>query len=442
MKARIARGIALALAGCWFTANAHAQYTLEGPYSPASAAYNQGVYGAGVETPSPAEPSLLSEGPEQQAQQAPPVPVPEKDQESPWKDYSTEGSSGCADGTCDMGGMCGLGGCGCCGNWFGGVYGLIMDRDDENNLWLSYDNEANQSRLLSSQDADMDWSGGFEARVGRYFNGCNNALEVVYWGIFADTSEANAYAADSNGELLSALRFEALTYDFGAGPQPVFSLYDNAQRHRLTRSNEFHNIEINLLGRCMQPCSNLRLGWAAGVRYFRFDEGFQYSTDPTDTQFTGAPEELHYTIDCLNQLVGAQIGGRADWYCWHGLNLYADAKVGVYNNHIQYHQTIAGDFGPAVIDDPGTPYDGQYVEMCDSKDDVSILAELNLGTSYCVTRCFSITGGYRAVAVSGVALTTNQVPVDFIANLDSLGAVDSNGDLILHGAYAGVNFNY
>jgi len=249
MKATIARGIALALAGCWFTAaNAHAQFSLEGPYRPANAAYNPGVYGAGVETPSPAEPSLLNDGPEQQPPQQPPMPVPEKVQASPWQDYSTKGNAGYADGSCGTCDSCGLGGCGCCGCWFGGVYGLVMDRDDENNLWLSYDNEVNQTRLLSSRDADMDWSGGFEARLGRYFNCGNNALEVVYWGVFPETTEANAFAFNTGGELLSILHFDALTYDFGTGPQSVNSLYDNAQRHQLIRSHESRHPTFERIG--------------------------------------------------------------------------------------------------------------------------------------------------------------------------------------------------
>jgi len=456
MKATIARGIAVALAGCWFTANAHAQYSLEGPYSPSSATYNQTAYGAGVETPTPGEPSLaepsLLNSQEQIEPQQPQVPAPEaqapgKGEASPWKDYSTEGTYGgggdCTDGSCDMGCGC-AGGCfnQCCGCWFGGVYGLIMDRDDENNLWLSFDNETNQSRLLDSRDADMDWSEGFEARFGRYFNCGNNAIEFVYWGVFADPVEVNRYAFDTGGELQTILHFDQLDYDYGTGPQSVDSLYEDAPRHRLIRSNEFHNVEINLLGCCARPCSNLRLSWSSGVRYFRFDEGFQYSADPTDTVFDGAPEEIHYTIDALNQLVGWQVGGRADYFLCQCLDLYAGAQVGIFNNHIRYHQTIAGDFGPAVIDDPGTTFDGQYVEMCDTKDDFSMLGELDLGASYCVCRCLSLTAGYRAVAVSGVALTTNQVPVDYIANLESLSSVNSNGELILHGAYAGVNFNY
>jgi len=49
--------------------------------------------------------------------------------------------------------------------------------------------------------------------------------------------------------------------------------------------------------------------------------------------------------------------------------------------------------------------------------------------------------GYRVVAITGVGLADNQIPQD-IADIPEIGDIDSNGNLVLHGAFAGVRFNF
>jgi len=44
--------------------------------------------------------------------------------------------------------------------------------------------------------------------------------------------------------------------------------------------------------------------------------------------------------------------------------------------------------------------------------------------------------------LTGVALSTDQIPVDFISSIDSLRTVNTNGTLIAHGAFAGLEYNY
>ena len=49
--------------------------------------------------------------------------------------------------------------------------------------------------------------------------------------------------------------------------------------------------------------------------------------------------------------------------------------------------------------------------------------------------------GYRAVAVTGVALPTNQIYPD-LRGINDVRVLDANGDLVLHGAYAELGWNY
>lgn len=351
------------------------------------------------------------------------------------------------------------------GGWYGGVSGLAMTRDNANNVWLSYDQADIRERVLNSNDADFDYSGGFGFNIGRYFNCGRNSINASYWGNFSNVPEANAYGADQVTGLDTILHFDSLSYDPGTGaaligPGPGGGTFHfDAERHRVRREYEVHNIELNLLGhnysvgcapgkgcstsqkQCGGSCRPLSLGWAAGVRFLRFDEGFLYSSDPNDITFTGDPEELHYGIDVQNNLIGFQLGGRAD-YCLGGrFNMFADTKIGLYGNRISHNSRIYGSNGNAFVSDAASPYFNTDMNIDSNKTDVSMIGELLVGGDWCINRCWTIGAGYRAVGVSGIALATNQIPVDFIATVDSLRQVDSNGNLILHGGFLRLEYS-
>lgn len=367
----------------------------------------------------------------------PPLPEPSESKgEMPWPAGTGEKPSGGL-----FSAACGTApGC----DWFGGVYGLIMTRDNENDVWLSYDSAFPDYKLLASRHADMDWGGGFETRLGRYFNCGANAWEIVYWGVFPNVREANACDCGLlTGTLRTWLPLDNLVYNPGSGNQPVRNFFDDAERHRLLRSFQFQNVEVNLLSFIwpVQEC-----GWTyqatLGARYFRFDEGLEFASDPVDDEFTGDPREMAYTIDVINHLVGAQLGGRLTYMPTERVRVFADVKLGLFGNHIRHRSSLGGSNGFAVVDNPGGPFNGEIIDIRSTKDDVAMLGELALGGSYQLTRYCSLTGGYRAVALTGVALSTNQIPLDNIWTVDSVREIDSNGSLILHGAFAGVTFNY
>jgi len=336
----------------------------------------------------------------------------------------------------------------CC-PWFGSVSGLYMDRDDANEVWLSFDDANIASRTLGTQDAAMDWSEGAEVTFGRYFNGGMNAVEFTYWGIDADTHQATVLAADLVGNLNSALNYNSLAYDDGGGASAVNDWYDDAQVHRLRRDYEFHNIEVNLLGSACNiplqsncPCT-LNMHWTAGVRYFRLDEDFQFATDDVDDTFTGTVDELYHNINVENNLIGFQLGAGSE-YNWSRLSLISDIKFGIYGNYMENHQSVVGGTGVfATIDNVASPYNGSAYNFNGSKTGVSFLGEVDLGMRYRVTSRWSVRAGWRAMAVTGVALSVHQFPDNFNFE-DALGAgdVERNGSMILHGGYVGAEYNY
>jgi hypothetical protein len=179
----------------------------------------------------------------------------------------------------------------------------------------------------------------------------------------------------------------------------------------------------------------------AGVRYFRGAEVFDFDADLVNNAFgDDQVNELFYDIEVENHLIGFQLGGRLEYYLSSRFSLQAASKFGIYGNHIRQEQILWGGNGPAQIA-AGSPLGNAGLSyVSDStKNDVAFLGELAVGCAYDLTGHWRLTGGYRAVSLAGVAVPTGQIPQRF----DDLVAVDqinSSDDLILHGAYGGLQF--
>ena len=127
-----------------------------------------------------------------------------------------------------------------------------------------------------------------------------------------------------------------------------------------------------------------------------------------------------------------------DYYVWGGLALNLGTAIGIYGNHMTQQQYIWGGNGFAYVDGTGDVYN---VER--SADDVAFLGDLFAGVSYDLTQRWRITCGYRAMAATGIALATSQIPRDAeFASMVYSPTLDSNDSLVLHGGYAGLEFNW
>jgi hypothetical protein len=347
-----------------------------------------------------------------------------------------------------------------------------MTRDRSDNVWLSLDSDNLPAHLLDTHDASMDWELGLEGYVGRAFDCGRSALEGRYWGVSSDVQEASVLQTAAAGNFDTPINFTPLVFDNGGGggPEPVANFFLNAEIHRVQRSFEAHNVEINfmrLLGGC-EPCmpacgascgggscgcgecgsfdcgesvgSPLQVRWVAGLRYFRFDEGFQFATDRGSIVFGDDPaEELYYEIDVANHLIGFQLGGRFDYASCGRWSVHGDTKLGVYGNHITHHQFLGGGNGAAIIDDVGGPFNTSPYDISSSKNDASMIAEFDFGCDIAISRCWSAGFGCRLVGATGIALTTAQIP-RYFEDLGDARRIDSTGSLLLHGGYAQIEF--
>jgi hypothetical protein len=165
------------------------------------------------------------------------------------------------------------------GYWFGGVYGLLMDRDSSDKYPLAFANNGggagyypNPSEVvMTSRDVDTDFQGGVEFRLGRTFGGgatdpcgygcgCGPTwgLEGVYWTLF-DEDESASYMDSGSSRTYSMMPMRGLTYlPPSATQMPIHDFWDYAPpveaaddymvtRVRASSSFEVQNIEVNLL---------------------------------------------------------------------------------------------------------------------------------------------------------------------------------------------------
>ena len=218
--------------------------------------------------------------------------------------------------------------------------------------------------------------------------------------------------------------------NIGAGT--AAAIFDNAREHRIWRSDEVHNLEINLLHQNVYAGQHgSQLTFLAGARYFKFDEGLIFGSVSSGNEFgsAGGVNEAYLEVQTEDNLVGFQVGAQCDHYFTPCLSLYATPKIGIYGNNMNATSRLYRGDGLEVFN-----IDGQ-------KSDFSMLGQLDVGLNYtigCNTRLF---GGYRALAVSGIALSDQQIP-PFLADTAGFATLESNADLILHGAFAGVEVRF
>ena len=334
----------------------------------------------------------------------------------------------------------------------------MLAREDENHRFFSYDSANEAYQLLDSQESNFDWAGGVEAHVNRMdaCSGCG--FEAVYWGLFPDEEIALAYPSQVTGDLNGIFNFDQLDYNGVTADNYV----NDAMVHRLRRNTEIHNFELNYLWNfsnfrgagscCVDPCSaccdsdccGTRPSWSfqalAGFRYLRFEDSLEFASDPTDTVFTGAIDELYYTIDVNNDLVGVQFGGAGERALGQSRwSLTCGAKAGVFANDADARSTIGGAAGLATINNG--PNNGTAWDIASHKDDVATIGELQAGIACRLSPTWRLRGDYRVIGISGVALPTNQIYQD-LRGVQDVVLLSTNGDLILHGVFMGVERTY
>ena len=452
MKISFAHAIALALGLAWLAVPAQAQQYYQPSLLPIPAtaqaypitpvAHND-LWDDKAATPaSPSDaPSILP---------APPMAQPDQSVLGGEFNKAAKGNWGDNNVVYEDGAACGMPGCTPCQNyWYGSAGGLIMTRSQSNHFLITGD--TNGTRLLCSCQLDMGWTGGMEATIGRTFNCGNNALQFTYWGLYPQDCDTTAYASTLGAQLVSGIDFTGATY---AGNPCTDLTVGGFMQQGIVRQS-YNNFEGNLLGQCwgngfiggnMSTCQGGHCGsgycgprwgcgWMMGVRYFQFDNGFSFNADGADEVWNDDINELCFHVNLENRLWGFQVGGGWNWSVLDCFQLYGLAKAGLYNNSISQQMSLHGAGGIGQFGD------GTDININNSTNRLAMIGQLDLGARYNFNCHFSVTAGYRIMAASGVALYEHNIPTDFN---DSYYAarIESDGSLLLHGAYIGGEFRF
>ncbi len=342
----------------------------------------------------------------------------------------------------------------CCNQCFASFAGLVMGRNLPNPFWTSYETNNNVNQVLNTRDANADWRGGGEIRFGTWFGGggcgcadgcqtgcggnCNRCgIEVVYFTLSPFQGFASVRGDSLPGGSVSTPI--DLNNQFGPvmiGANTAASFFDGATEHRIWRNDELHNVELNLLNQQIYNTGNAQVTWLGGVRYFRFDDSLIFGSVAGGSEFgdnagpnVGGAAQAYLSSRAVNNLVGFQIGARADYYLTPGFSVFATPKIGIYGNSISVRNRL---------------YTGDGIEGFDitgNSVDFSMLAQIDLGMSYQFHPNWRAFLGYRAIAVTQVALADNQF-LPFLADTQGFGDPKTNGSLVLHGAFAGLECRF
>jgi hypothetical protein len=367
-------------------------------------------------------------------------------------------NAGCTDGSCGVAADC----CGRpCPHFAVWSAGLIMGRTNQCYRPVTIDSTTLQN-VMSTSDVEQEWSGGFEVGAAWIMPNCCNALSVSYWGLFPDNQQAYVNAANYATGVRPALsNIDRIGYDDGSVSDDVFNWMTTASgTHYVTMGQDYNNVEFNFLGNTQawgltpfgsgcgggcngcNPCGGCgpscwQFGWLAGMRYFQFNEYFLFQTDEDDTMIgdPGDADELNYRIDTNNDLWGFQFGGQGSWYVCNCFSIYGSGRFGVYNNHVTSTQYLSGEGGDAFIN--AGAYNGTLVRYTTTDDKLAGIGQFDLGARYQLGCHWSLYGGYRVVAISGVATAPSQIPVNWADPVYDICADDT---VLLHGAYLGAQF--
>jgi len=334
-------------------------------------------------------------------------------------------------------GDCGGEGCGGCCPWYASVMALTLNRSDGRRLWTSYATGHETSQLTGPQDIGLAWKWGGEVRFGRRFCWCGStwAVEAAYW-----TTEAlSGYRSTTNPlspfTVSTPLRVGELQF----GGSSATGWFDGAAEHRLWRRDEFQNVEVNLM-RLQAACScdsPWDIGWSMGVRYFRFEENLKFGSLAGGHSWGegGGLYEAYLNDTVTNSLLGFQFGFDAAYSVVDGCRLFVTPKMGIYDNHI--NQNFQAYLGNGIV---GTGPYGSFPVVA-SRDALAFLMQIDVGVDWQLSRNWSARVGYRVVALTGVALAEDQFP-QYIVDLPEIAHIDSHSSLLLHGAFAGLTYNF
>jgi hypothetical protein len=317
-----------------------------------------------------------------------------------------------------------------------------LGRSDGRRAWTSYA-DSDKTHELGSNQFGLEWKWGGEVSFGRRFC-CADvpyAVEATYW----TTEPFSGYQAISNpgGYVSTSLGLQSMLFVLPIQQMmlafvPAESWFMDAQEQRVWRRDEFHNLEINVIGGQWARASGSpwEVGWSAGLRYFRFQEDLRFGSLRAGSNWgdNGGADEAYLSDNITNNLFGVQCGFDVA-YDLYGVRMFLAPKIGVYNNYLD--STFQARTGNGV--DASGPYGSFPVHS--TRNGLAWLAQIDTGAEWQFARNWSVRAGYRVVAVAGMGLADDQFP-QYIVDTPEIADIQHSGSLVLHGAFAGATYRF
>jgi hypothetical protein len=346
------------------------------------------------------------------------------------------------------------------------------------------------------ETCDTGCTTGCNTGCGSCNTGCNScgsccpptvyAWEFAWWGLDDDANDVT-YVPQTGYGIYGMVNFAGIAYDRDgtAGPAvgapvngyygyalPIPAASDEILAQRVRTNFKAQNLELNIIrfpicnmscGGCNSGCDSgcstgcdqcgcepacapmaFSMYGSCGVRYFRADDDFMYATEfiggGAQTAFDGwsydVDNELYYDVQVENNLLGPQLGWTMN-YCYCKWNIFMNSTFGVFDNHIEQNQRMwSGGGGRVYFSGSNEDFD-----VSSDKDDIAFLGELRVGGSYDFSCHWRGVLAYRAVALTGIANSTDQIASDFTSS-EWVEIIDSDNSMIVHGVQTGVECRY
>jgi len=311
------------------------------------------------------------------------------------------------------------GGC-CAPRYFDlSVEAMWLQRDGERNVPLASEGIGGPI-VLSTNQFRFSERPSFRFTAWLQFRSMGN-LEFTYYGLFHHADQVQV--TDPNNNLYSAFS------NYGQLPPGGFLEDANAAYVRQELSSTFDNFEINYRRHWQGPNCRFQGSYILGVRYFKFDEDFDFIS--VSTVNAG---QLRYHVDTDNSLVGPQTGGDL-WVCIiPGLRLGAEGKFGVYGNHAsQGTRLTATSLGTPFLESAGS-------------NDVAFVSDAAVYLTYRLNYQLNLKLGYNMLYADGLALggeNFNPAPPNVVFPGSSRHAtLNDNGSVFYTGASIGMEYNW
>lgn len=330
--------------------------------------------------------------------------------------------------------------------WYVSGNGLMMTRNNANGVATTYKTgNFPKHMLMQTTDAEVDWRGGYEAKIGvRFGPGRRWAIEGDWWAV--DGLEGGDGFAASSLVPLNTLSTPLVVNGIEFGGTNGDYFFNAASEHRLWRENRVQNAEVSLVcwfgGGTPGSCSPFDIALIAGPRYFLFEEELGFGSLATGGTWggRGGLDEAYLRERISNTLLGGQIGFDAGCHLGNMFRIYFAPKFGIYNNH------IVGDFlavrgdGTTATPTAASGVTGTYPVRAD-KNVFSCITQIDTGIEWRFHPQWSAFVGYRLMAATGIGLADHQIPA-YIVDIPALSTVKHNGDLLLHGGVAGLTVDF